>query len=351
MELNIKEQKKQSLKKKRKRKAKMRKKQKVVPSSTVRSSRTMRRRLISSGLSYHKESLEKSLPAVFSFYNDRESVLSFLNEAFDDYKSKKNKIKDNVFSFDLSDVTSIDLTSICLFLSLINKINTNGIGSRGNYPLDEKAKSIMVDSGFADIMQSAVKPLKTQKYKNQLYIVGSKRVNNKVIGQSVKKAVGYLIGEERHFQPIYTMLIEICSNSVEHANKKEKDKNWVISVSYETGRVHFIVVDTGEGILRTIHRKVPEIFFDKVFREDGKVLEDVLNKEYQSRTKEINRHKGLPKIKETFEEGYVENMKILTNNVFYDMSSKTYEITNNEYFGVLYSWSFTKENYLKWENK
>lgn len=352
MELNIKEKKKHSQKKKRKRKAKMRKKQKVIPSSTVRSSRTMRRKLMSSsGTSYHKESLEKSLPSVFSFDKDKESVLAFLNEAFDYYKSNKHKIKDNVFCFDLNSVTSIDITSICLFLSLINKINTNGIGSKGNYPLDEKAKSVMVDSGFADIMQSAVKPLKTQKYKNQLYIVGSKRVNNKVIGQSVKNAVGFLLGEEHHFQPIYTMLIEICSNSVEHANKKEKDKNWVISVSYEPGKVNFIVVDTGEGILRTIHRKIPEIFIDKVFREDGKVLEDVLNKEYQSRTKEINRHKGLPKIKETFEDGYVENMKILTNNVFYDMASKTYEITKNEYFGVLYSWSFTKENYLKWENK
>lgn len=330
----------------------MRKKQITIPSSTVRAPRPFRRNKIRVSIkNSNKIRLEKKLPAIFSFNEDKESVLKFLNEAFDYYKGLRYKIQERVYNYNLTDVTSIDITAICLFLSLINKINTNGIGSMGNTPIKEEPKQVMLESGFFDIMQSAFKPLKTKKYHNQLYIVGSKRVDNKKIGQSVKEAVGYLTGEEKHFQPIYTMLIEICSNSVEHANKKEKDKNWVVSVSYELDKVNFIVVDTGEGILRTIHRKLPELFFDKVFREDGEVLEDLLDNEYRSRTNEINRHKGLPKIKENFEAGYVDDMKILTNNVWYDMGSKTYEKTNNEYFGVLYSWSFTKDNYLKWKNK
>ena len=340
-----------SQKKKRKRKAKMRKKQKLIPSTIVRAPRSFRRKLMVGPIkNSQKVKLEKSLPSVFSFSEDKETVLQFLNEAFEYYKSFKTKVNENRYTYDLTSVISIDITAICLFLSLINKINANGIGSCGNYPADEKAKRILVESGFSDIMQTAYKPLKTQKYKNQLYIVGSKRVDNRKIGQSVKEAVSYVIGEERHFQPIYTMLIEICSNSVEHANKKEKDKNWVVSVSYDQDKVNFIVVDTGEGILRTINKKLPELFLDK-FRSDGEVLEDLLNKEYQSRTKEINRHKGLPKIKENYEAGYVDNMKILTKRVWYDMASKTYEKTNNEYFGVLYSWSFTKENYLRWQKK
>lgn len=351
---NDKDKKNLSLKRKRKRQLKMRKKQRSIPSSSVRAPRWFRRRMMitkGSSINKRKVRLEKSLPVIFSFNEDKESVLKFLNEAFDYYKLWKSRLLEKRYNYDLTAVASIDITAICLFLSLINKLNTNGIGSRGNYPQDETAKGVLIDSGFSDIMQTAFKQLKTKKYKNQLYIVGSKRVDNIKIGKSVKEAVGYLTGTERHFQPIYTMLIEICSNSVEHANKKEKDKNWVVSVSYEKDRVNFIVVDTGEGILRTIHRKLPELFYDKVFRGDGKVLEDLLNKEYQSRTKEINRHKGLPKIKENFEAGYVDNMKILTNRVWYDMASKTYEKTKNEYFGVLYSWSFTKDNYTKWESK
>lgn len=338
-----------SPKRKKKRKTKMRKKIRCVPSTIVRAPRSFRRRMLFvSSNKTHGQKLEKVLPSVFSFHDDRESVLRFLNEAFDYYKLLKSKIRERVYSYDLSAVKSIDITAICLFLSLINKINTNGIGSRGNYPKDDFARSVLAESGFSDIMQSAYKPLKTKKYKNQLYIVGSKRVDNKKLGESVKEAVEYLTGSAHHFQPIYTMLIEICSNSVEHANRREGDKNWVVSVSYEQDRVNFIVVDTGEGIMRTISRKLPELFYDKVFREDGEVLESLLNKEYQSRTKEINRHKGLPKIKENFEAGYVDNMKILTNKVWYDMASKTYEKTVNEYYGVLYSWSFTKENYQKW---
>jgi len=340
-----------SQRRKRKRKTKMRKKQKPIPSSVVRAPRYFRRNMMRTALrNARRVKLEKSLPASFSFNEDKESVLLFLNQAFDYYKAFKHKIQEKVYNYDLLSVTSIDITAICLFLSLINKINANGIGSRGNYPQDDEARRILIESGFADIMQSAYKPLKTKKYRNQLYIVGSNRVNNKKIGESVKESVEYLTGSACHFQPIYTMLIEICSNSVEHANKKEKDKNWVVSVSYEPDRVNFIVVDTGEGIMRTIQKKLPEMFLDK-FRTDGDILEDLLNKEYQSRTKEINRHKGLPKIKENFEAGYVDNMKILTNKVWYDMASKTYERTKNEYFGVLYSWSFTKDNFERWKNR
>lgn len=339
-------------KRKRKRKSKMIKKQTIVPSSCVIVPRSFRRKTLRVVLKRsHKERLEKSLPTTFSFNENKESVLLFLNEAFGYYKAFKSKIREKVYNYDLTEVRSIDITAICLFLSLINKINANGIGSRGNYPKDEIARSVIFASGFSDIMQSAYKPLKTKKYNNQLYIVGSKRVDNKKIGQSVKEAVEYLTGKAQHFQPIYTMLIEICSNSVEHANKRAKDKNWVVSVSYEQDKVNFIVVDTGEGILRTIHKKIPEMFYDKVFRSDGEVLEDLLNKGYQSRTQEINRHKGLPKIKENFEAGYVDNMKILTNKVLYDMTTKTYENTINEYYGVLYSWSFTKENYQRWKSK
>lgn len=340
-----------SLKKRRRRNAKMKKKQVTPPATTVRSLRSFRRIMMRAALkNARRKRLEKSLPANFSFKEDRESVLQFLNEAFRYYKALRHKIQEKRYHYDLTAVTNIDITAICLFLSLINKLNANKIGSSGNYPQNEMAKGILIESGFADIMQSAFKPLKTKKYRNQLYIVGSSRVNNKKIGESVKEAVEYLTGTPRHFQPIYTMLIEICSNSVEHANKREKDKNWVVSVSYEPDCVNFIVVDTGEGIMRTIQKKLPEMFKDK-FRNDGKVLEDLLNGEYQSRTKEINRHKGLPKIKENYDAGYVNDMKILTNNVWYDMTNRIYEKTRNEYYGVLYSWSFTKDNYQKWERK
>ncbi len=338
-------------KKKRKRNAKMRKRKLLIPALTVGAPRFFRRKMMKAFIKNSKKiKLAKSLPASFSFSEDKESVLRFLNEAFGYYKKLRNKIQEKRYNYDLSAVEKIDITAICLFLSLINKIYANGIGSRGNYPTNDNARKILIESGFADIMQSAFKSLRTKKYKNQLYIVGSKRVDNKKIGQSVREAVGFLTGVEKHFQPIYTMLIEICSNSVEHANKKDKDKNWVVSVSYEPNRVNFIVVDTGEGIMRTIKKKLPELFVDK-FRSDGAILEDLLNKGYQSRTKEINRHKGLPKIKENFDAGYVDNMKILTNKVWYDMASKTFEKTENEYFGVLYSWSFTKENYQIWESK
>ena len=302
--------------KKRKRRAKFKRKVRVGPSPMVTVPRFFRRSIFSgSTLTYHSYKLKSSLPAAFSFAEDKESVLGFLNDTFSLYKRSKRKTKDRAFVFDLKSVENIDITSICLFLSLINKLKQNGIGSRGNFPDNENARTTIIESGFSEMMQSEFKQLKTKKYTNQIYIVGSKRVNNKRLGQSVKEAVGYLTGEEQHFKPMYTMLIEMCSNSVEHANRNEQDKNWVVSVSYEEDCVRFIVVDTGEGILRTIHKKWPERFMDSVYRNDGDVLSDILDKGYQSRTKEINRHKGLPRIKECHDAGFVSDMMILTNNV------------------------------------
>ena len=44
--------------------------------------------------------LEKTLPATFSFEEDRESVLRFLNEAFHHYKTLKNHIQEKRYNYD-----------------------------------------------------------------------------------------------------------------------------------------------------------------------------------------------------------------------------------------------------------
>ena len=125
-----------------------------------------------------------------------------------------------------------------------------------------------------------------------------------------------------------------------------------MSISYESGKIHFILTDTGEGILKTLHKKKVEMFRDTIFfKKDDKVLLSVFNKEYQSRTGEINRHKGLPNVLDVFRDGYIDELKVLTNFVFYDFTTMKSSILDTEFLGTMFSWTITQENYEKWKRE
>ena len=62
----------------------------------------------------------------------------------------------------------------------------------------------------------------------------------------------------------------------------------------------------------------------------------------------MNRHKGLPIIYESFTEGYISDLQVLTNEVFYNFTDNSYRIFKKGFKGVLYSWSITIDNYNNW---
>lgn len=183
-----------------------------------------------------------------------------------------------------------------------------------------------------------------------MYLIGQNQIDTVQIGKSVQHSIAHITGNEENFDPAYEMLVEICSNSVEHANDHTEEKNWLVSISYEIGKVHFIVSDNGQGILKTLHRKAKDLFFDiKRIKDADEVLKGVFDKKYQSRTNELNRHKGLPHVKECFENGEISNLICLTNKVLYDFTTGQSVLLKNEYQGCLFSWDVTKENYDRWK--
>lgn len=287
------------------------------------------------------------IPKDFDCINNVESVLRTLKDIYN--KCQPFYIK-HVF-FDFGNIINIDLYSICMLLSLINKLSSR-ISSGGNYPIDDYARHLIIDSGFVDLVNTNIKAPTNKEYNNHMYMVGKKHVEASRIGRSIKEAMKYISGKEMHFPPVYDCILEICSNSVEHSNDEEKNKNWLISVSYEIDKIHFILTDTGEGILKTLHKKKVEMFRDTIFfKKDDKVLLSVFNKEYQSRTGEINRHKGLPYVFDAFKDGYIGELKVLTNFVFYDFTTMNSSILNTEFFGTMFSWTITQANYKKWKKE
>jgi anti-sigma regulatory factor (Ser/Thr protein kinase) len=277
-----------------------------------------------------------------------EEVIRFINGINAHLKNTRIEIK-----FDLSNIIFIDIGAICLLLSKLNELSGKGIKYWGTFPKDNDCKQFIEDSGFLDRMRdrSNGKPfLKTNK--NLILNRGSDKTDNTQMAEEIRKAVKHLTDEENNYKPIYSIIQEICANSIEHANEQPHEKNWLFTTSYLENQVIFTMADTGEGILKTIKRK-----FLKQIKEFGDSPTDILmntfDKKYESRTKESNRNKGLLKIRKTAAEAYIENLIVITNNVFLDFDNypQGSKKLKTNFKGTFYYWILNNKCIEKWEKR
>lgn len=241
--------------------------------------------------------------------------------------------------------------AISLMLSMLNKLSSRNINYWGTYPIDMECNQYIIDSGFLELVRTNIKKSENSRKGNQLYMVGKDCVDSNRIGKSVYEAMEYVVGQKTIFPPIYGNICEIIANSVEHANQQIREKNWLVSVSEESDNtLHFILTDTGQGILATLKKKTSEKISDLFLKRDSDVLKDVFLKMYQSITGEINRHKGLPMIYESWRDGFISNLQVLTNKVLIDFESNQSTALKKGFNGVLYSWTVSLSNYNNWKN-
>jgi len=81
-------------------------------------------------------------------------------------------------------------------------------------------------------------------------------------------------------------------------------------------------------------------------------LVNAFEKQYESRTQDPNRNKGLPKIYKVSSEKYIKNLIVVTNNVLlnFDEPEKS-KILKNTFKGTFYYWILNKECIEKWEKR
>lgn len=250
----------------------------------------------------------------------------------------------------LDGVEQIDAFGIALIISMLNKLSPRRINYWGTYPQNDEAKQVIIDSGFLDFVKTNLRKPTARTNGNQLFMIGKDSVDSRRIGEAVKKAMANLLEKDSVYPPVYDNMLEISANSVEHANHNRIDKNWLVSISVEENKLHFILADTGLGILANLRKKKHEIVRDWLTKNDVKILCDVFNKKYQSITGEINRHKGLPFIYESFKDGFISDLKVLTNKVMLDFKTQKAEVLSKGFNGVLYSWTVSIDNYNNWIN-
>lgn len=288
---------------------------------------------------------EAIAPSNFNIKNIN-GLVKFLQET----ESFCTRKKFNMLKVNLDNVIAIDMYAISLMLSMLNKLSCRNIKYWGTYPRDPQCRQYIIDSGFLDIVKTNIKKPENRQKGNQVYMVGKDCVDSNRIGKSVRESMAHLIGEPTIYPPVYDNMCEINANSVEHANVHMREKNWLVSISIEGDKIHFILTDTGLGILATLRKKASQKIKDIFLKSDPEVLRDVFMKLYQSITGEINRHKGLPIIYESFEEGFISDLQVLTNKVLLDFETKQSASLGRSFNGVLFSWTVSLNNYNKWKN-
>lgn len=294
---------------------------------------------------YQSKVYEAIAPQDFSINNIVE-IVTYIQDT--DKYCRQNKYE--YLKVNLDDVVQIDAFGIALIISMLNKLSFRCINYWGTYPQNDEAKQVIIDSGFLGVVKTNLRKPTARRNGNQLFMIGKDSVDSRRIGEAVKKAMANILGKDTIYPPVYNNMLEISANSVEHANDKRREKNWLVSISVENGKLHFILADTGLGILANLRKKKYEIVRDLLMKTDADVLYDVFNKKYQSITGEINRHKGLPFIYDSFKDGLISDLKVLTNKVMFDFETHKSENLLAGFNGVLYSWTVSTENYNNWLN-
>lgn len=193
---------------------------------------------------------------------------------------------------------------------------------------------------------------------NFIFKVGTDRTNNERVGRTIEKAIKYLTGVELKFPPIYSIVQEICSNSVEWANSpKTRNKNWFLAVNYprdkEGNYIEFTMTDIGFGILHTLNRRFGTFISETLkLTKDTEILNRAFERKYSSKTNETNRNRGLPLIKDRFERSFIKKLRVITNNVFLDFEDEiNTRLLSKNLPGTFYTWQVDLNCIKKWEQQ
>jgi len=286
----------------------------------------------------------------FSLLETPLSVINIINQID---ANKKNESEIRRIKIDLSHIKRIDIGAITLLLGKVNEMSRFwNVEFWGNRPTEKSCDEFFTSSGFLDYMKDLSGRKFERRGENYIISIGSDKTLNEKVGKSIKNAMNFMTGDYVHYPPVFSIVQEMCSNSVEHAN--ETHKNWLFGITHETNgsakEIIFTMTDIGKGILNTLKRNYGKKIIETMSNKgDDAILRRAFEKQYQSNTEDINRNRGLPLILDRFEKGYIKQLKVLTNNVFLDFeNSDTSKVLNKNLSGTFYYWKLDLNCVEKW---
>lgn len=247
-------------------------------------------------------------------------------------------------------INQIDYGTISILTAINDDFRTKGITLWSDFPENEDCKKYIEESGYLDrLFNSRGQRFPSTEKSDFIFFEKGSGVlsyeDNVKLSVAVKNVVKHLTGEEKYCLPLRTIILEVCGNSIEWSGTDSQQ--WLLGIKYYEDKVTFTVTDVGKGILETLHRKFRTVLVETFSKTADEILLGAFDKKYGSSSQEVNRNKGLPSIKVNFEQGIINALKVITNNVILDFQngsrSKTFPKKAARFKGTFYQWEMTSE--------
>lgn len=271
---------------------------------------------------------EISAPKDFRFIENTDECAKF----FKLLRSNGNISERNYERFKtvrLTEVGLIDFPAVHTLTAICKELKCSHINVYGNLPHNDFCRKFMIDSGFLDN--------KYDRQGNLFRISSQTETMSFEMGQGSKLQTKHIINllnistniskhlsnvsndYPRRLMPI---LKEICGNSIDWSESYKKQ--WFFAARFDEQKVVVAVIDLGQGILMSLERKfvsrVADFFQGK---KPLDILEGAFKQKYGSKSREVNRNKGLPSIRFAHEHSHINDLVVITNNVILSFGSPT----------------------------
>jgi hypothetical protein len=230
-----------------------------------------------------------------------------------------------------------------MFLSVIDELIKIGIGITGTKPKIIIERDKLEKSGFFKYMNGKVE-IKNSNTKNTILRTGGKSNTHIDLSTEIKNANETVWGIKGRNPPLRGTVFEMIRNSYDHAFKNENNVIWHLGISHDEDekQVKFSFVDNGRGIIKSFSEGFLGTLFN-MFRDNCDILETAFRNGIESRTGLSWRGKGLPTIFENYEDGYLKNLVVISNDVFIDFDRNIYKKLNVPFKGTYYFWVLNEE--------
>ena len=290
-------------------------------------------------------------PINFSLVENTEETIKFF-EFIDELYTKRKPV-----FIHLQDIENLGHETIVVLLATMIKFKNNKIEFNGDYPNDSIARKRLISSSFFKVLykneNNASFNIKNIKG-NGIYTHINKKVDAELGSKLIEQATSTIWNEKRVCTGVQRTLIELMTNTNNHAGEIQGEKKWWVSISCleKEKRAVFSFVDFGKGIFKSLSEVKGSAFnwgnwYNAVLgnNNNAEILKMILSGEmHRTVTGQSHRGKGLPGIYQGSQLNSLSKLYIISNDVFADIGNNKYTNMNINFNGTFICWEVNSQN-------
>ena len=206
-------------------------------------------------------------PSILSLIKNREETEKFFSKIIDIYNKRLNKgyASNDCIYLNFKNISEITTDSLIYLIAITTNLPPKvwyKLHIEYSLPLNEKACQVFFDSGFIKYVHRK-NPTSYKPTRPTIQIISGDKVNPCRVADIIEFIKSHFTYNDNTLRNIYTILIEIITNTVQHAYKNTDYfvlPKWYLYIDVED-KVNITILDIGEGIPSTILSHLKALIF------------------------------------------------------------------------------------------